>query len=337
MSRLARKMQMLRVARGRSFDPDQHFIEAALRGRTSRKVRAHLRRLEPMVLTTPRWSKPQIFLEELALDLAVGEPAIGCRTVSFRPLKGRRAPEAWHFVLQVLSQLSSDEWNERPVPMVAGRRGFRTLALDLLMSAQERFAERGAAVALLGHGAEYLPIEALEDLSRVWSDFVRWYPSERKTTMLLAAAIDVPSLVLEDAARVPLADYGEAEAAAAIVGRAGMVARTPLESAARFSGGIPAVVDALGNGSRSDGVPRTRDGLIKSMGPLAEEIRSAVDIVRADTWMSCRLDDLLSGEPLTEEPEVDERLMLAGLLRRVRLPGEDRVMLRAPAIASVVH
>lgn len=336
MSRLARRMQMLRVARGRSFDPDQHFIEAALRGRTARKVRTHLRRLEPMVLTTPRWSKPQTFLEELALDLAVGEPAISCRTVSFRPLKGRRAPEAWHFVLQILSQLCSDEWSDRPVPMVAGRNGFRTLALDLLMDAQERFSERGSAVALLGHGAEYLPIEALEDLSRVWSDFVRWYPTERRTTMLLAAAIDVPSLVLEDAARVPLADYGEAEAAAAIVGRSGLAERTPLESAARFSGGIPAIVDAVATGS-TGGVPRTRDGLVKAMGPLTDEIRSAVDIVRADTWMSCRLDDLLSGEPLTEEPEVDDRLMMAGLLRRVRLPGEDRVMLRAPAIATLVN
>ncbi|HJN75902.1 MAG TPA: hypothetical protein QGF58_18370 [Myxococcota bacterium] len=337
MSRLARRMQMLRVARRDSFDPDQHFIEAALRGRTARKVRTHLRRLEPMILTTPRWSKPQTFLEELALDLAVGEPAVGCRTVSFRPLKGRRAPEAWHFVLQILSQLCSDEWNDRPVPMVAGRHGFRTLALDLLMNAQDRFEERGAAVALLGHGAEYLPIETLEDLSRIWSDFVRWYPANRKTTMLLAAAVDVPSLVLEDAARVPLADYGEAEAAAAIVGRSGITERTPLESAARFSGGIPAVVDALGDDARGGGMPRTRDGLVKSMGPLAQEIRSAVDIVRSDTWMSCRLDDLLSGEPLSIEPEVDERLMMAGLLRRVRLPGEDRVMLRAPAIASVVH
>ncbi|MCP4920584.1 MAG: hypothetical protein GY913_27105 [Proteobacteria bacterium] len=338
MSRVARRMQMHATPRRSTFDPDQHFLEAALRGRTARKVRTHLRRLEPMILMTPRWSAPQGFLEELALDLAIGEPAVGCRTVSFRPLKGRNAPEAWHFILQILSQLASDQWNERVVPMVAGRIGFRTVALDLLMDAQERFAERGAAVALLGHGAEYLPLEALEDLSRIWSEFVGWYPHDRKATMLLAASMDVPAMTLDNAARVPLADFGEAEAAAALISRSGASPRQTLESAARFSGGIPAVVDAVGKGAREQGgVPRTRDGLIRSMGPLAVEIRQAVDIVRADTWLSGRLDELLSGEPLKEEPELDTQLMTAGLLRKVRLPGEDRVMLRAPAIGALVN
>ncbi len=338
MSRLARRLQMLKRAPESRFDPDQHFLEAALRGKTARKVRAHLRRLDPIVLMTPRWSRPQSFLEELALDLALGEPAVGCRTVSFRPLKGRAAPEAWYFILTVLSQLTTDQWNDKPVPMVAGRRGFQTVALDLLMEAQDRFAERGAAVALLGHGGEYLPVETLEDLAEVWAKFKSWYPHDRKTTMLLAASIDAPSIYLEDAKKVQLADFGEAEAAAAIVGTAGLTGRRSLETAARFSGGIPEVVTALGRAARKHGeMPRTRAGLVRGLGPLGDEIRYAVDIANADSALADRLDMLMAGEPLIEEPSVDGPLMMAGLLRKVRLPGEDRVLLRAPAIGAVAQ
>ena len=132
-------------------------------------------------------------------------------------------------------------------------------------------------------------------------------------------------------------DSASLEAAAAIIGRSGPAPRANLESAARFSGGIPAVVEALGRGSRDHGgVPRSRAGLVRALGPLAEEIRFAIDIANADSMLSDRLEQLLSGEPLLEVPEVDKPLMMAGLLRRVRMPGEDRVLLRAPAIGAIV-
>ncbi|MED5371530.1 MAG: hypothetical protein VX899_10980 [Myxococcota bacterium] len=312
-----------------SFDPDQHFLEAALRGRTARKVRAHLRRLEPVVLMTPRWSNPQTFLEEIALDLAVGEPAVGCRTVSFRPLKGRRPPEAWSFILQVLGQLRNRRNVSHP-PIVADGRGFRSVALELLLRAQD---ETDHNLALLAHGAEYLPIDVIEDLGEVWATYVQRIPRDRRATMLLAGSVNAE---LDQGNPVTLADYGEAEAAAAIFGRTGPTARAHLETAARFSGGIPAVVDALGRGAREQGaMPRSRAGLVRALGPLGEEMRMAVDIVKADTELAERLQALLRGEPLVEVPQVDKPLMMAGLLRRVRLPGEDRVMLRAPAIGEV--
>lgn len=333
MSRLSRRLDIARrVDPEARFDPDQHFLEAALRGRTARKVRAHLRRMEPLVLLTPRWSRPQAFLEDVALDLAVGEPAVGCRTVSFRPLKGRSTPEAWNFILGVLQQML---WRMDSLPMmVAGRRGFRTAALGLLKRVQDECPDR---VALLAHGAEHLPIDALEDLSEIWALFVDAVPHERRCSMLVAGSIDA-SVHLAEAGRVQLQDYGEAEAAAAIISRSGPAPRAHLESAARFSGGVPALVEAVGRGSREKGgVARSRAGLVRAIGPLAEEIRMAVDIVNADSALADRLDELLAGEPLLEVPAVDKPLMMAGLLRKVRMPGEDRVLLRAPAIGAVLH
>lgn len=332
MSRLSRRLEILRQTQLEArFDPDQHFIEAALRGRTARKVRTHLRRMEPLVLLTPRWSRPQGFLEDIALDLAVGEPAVGCRTVSFRPLKGRSTAEAWNFMLGVFQQML---WKQPGLPMmVAGRRGFHTAAMDLLKRTQDECPDR---VALLAHGAENLPIDALEDLSEIWARFADMTPTDRRATILVAGSIDA-SVHLAEAGRLQLQDYGEAEAAAAIIGRSGPAPRANLESAARFSGGIPAVVEALGRGSRDHGgVPRSRAGLVRALGPLAEEIRFAIDIANADSMLSDRLEQLLSGEPLLEVPEVDKPLMMAGLLRRVRMPGEDRVLLRAPAIGAIV-
>ncbi|MCB9762451.1 MAG: hypothetical protein H6739_21820 [Alphaproteobacteria bacterium] len=336
MSRLARRIEIMKQTRTEGFfNPEQHVLEAALRGRSARKIRAHLRRMDPVVLTTPRWSKPQVFLEDLALDLAVGEPGVGCRTVSFRPLKGRPRTEAWFFVLQVLAQLSETRRDALRVPTVASSKGFRTAARSLLERAQ--FQPGVGQVALLAHGAEYLPVDVIEDLAEVWARFAGCYVGERRATMLMAGTVDAPQMKIDDAPKVVLADYGEAEAAAALVGQAGPSGRQELERAARFSGGIPAVVEALGSGARaSGGLPDARKDLIRCMGQLADEIRGAVHIVSSDSALADRMEQLLRGEPLVEIPTLDRTLMLAGLLKTVRLPGEDRVLLRGPAIGAVL-
>ena len=315
MSRLQRRVEHPSLVREQgSFNPDQHELEAAIRGRTSRKVRAHLRRMDPVVLTTPRWSEPQAFLEDLALDLAVGEPALGCRTVSFRPLKGRPVTEAWHFVMQVLAQLSEREWTEVRTPSVADRRGLRTVCRDLLLRAQDhRREDAHPQVALLGHGAEHLPVEVVEDLGEAWARFAQEIPHDRRATLLLAGSVD------------------------ALVGQAGPAGRRELEGAARFTGGIPALVTALGHGARGNGsMPSGEAALLRAIGPLADEIRYAVDIASGKSELADRLDSLRRGDPLIEVPELDRPLALAGLLKRVRLLGEDRVLLRAPAIAAAL-
>lgn len=334
MNRLERRLRILRDKRDGAFDPEQHYLETALRGRTARRVRTNLRRMEPVILLTPRWSKAQSFLEDLAMDLAVGSPPLGCRTVSFRPLRSKSETDAWVYCLAVLAQLSVDRWTEARAPLVVSRLGFRTAAVELLLRAQER---PGARIALLGHGAEHLPFETLLDLSTAWQEFTQLMPQERRTTLLLAATVDSPHIQLGDARRVLLDDLGEAEAAANLVSRIGLASRMRLESAARFTGGVPDIVDRLGVGAKQMGqLPSSASGMVRALGPLADEIRSAVDIAACDPMVAERLEQFLEGEALDESPSVDRALVMAGLLRRTHLNGEEKMVLRAPAIGDVI-
>ncbi|MCB9797530.1 MAG: hypothetical protein H6741_32980 [Alphaproteobacteria bacterium] len=75
---------------------------------------------------------------------------------------------------------------------------------------------------------------------------------------------------------------------------------------------------------------------MRSIGGLADEIRGAVNIVSSSPALADRLEALRNGEPVVEVPELDKPLTMAGLLKRVRTPGEELVMLRAPAIRAVL-
>ncbi|MFZ5477497.1 MAG: hypothetical protein ACOZNI_12045 [Myxococcota bacterium] len=326
----------LLVHRGRRaapFDPELAHVEGALRSRTARKVRGHLRRLEPVAMLTPRWSAPQGFLEDLALDLAVGQPAVGCRTVSFRPLMGRTPPECWNFILRVLAELpSSADWGTRPVPMVCDRRGFYNAAEMLLATAHE---QAPYPVALLGHGAEHLPVEVLGDLAQVWTRYLEQTSDGRRCTVMLAGAVETPALDVGGATRLSLTDFGEAEAAATMLLKAGPLDGDALQRAVRFSGGVPAIVDALATGATTGKLPRLPADMLRLMGPVAEELKSAVEMALMTPATSERLHVLLDGEAHLEDYEVDHSLLMAGLVRHVRVPGLPRVALRAPALAAV--
>ena len=50
---------------------------------------------------------------------------------------------------------------------------------------------------------------------------------------------------MNDAPRIDLVDFGTAEAAAAIVGKAGTLPINVLRKAAHFTGGVPRLVDAV--------------------------------------------------------------------------------------------
>lgn len=334
MARIARKIQQQLMSDASRFDRAQHFVEDAMRSRSARGIRLHVRRMEPLVVRTPRWSSPATFLEDLALDLAVGEPGMGCRTVNLRPLKGRRASESWQYTLHVFGQLGRREWRHRTPQMVVDRGGFR-FALSTLIEEVHRTCVH--PVALLAHGAEFAPVEVIEDIASVWRDYLECYPSGRRCTVLLAGTAGNDWWPLVGAPRVDLVDYGEAEAAAVIVGQAGKVPFSSLRKAAHFSGGVPGLVEALGERIRQDSsVPSHDDELLASLGSVVDEIRGAVDIVHMDSALADRLYDLVPGEPLQREPEVDEALAMAGLIRPVKCHGEDKVKLRAPAIATLL-
>lgn len=284
-------------------------------------------------MLTPRWTAPQGFLEDIALDLAVGEPAIGCRTVSFRPLRGRQPAEAWNFILRVTADLANVSWQQRPLPLVGDRRGFYHAAERLL---DEAHTQAPYPVALLAHCCESLPVEVLQDLAQVWAQYAERARDHRRCTILLAGSVETPALDVGGAVRVDLTDFGEAEAAAALVMHVGAIPPRLLERAARFSGGVPALVDALGHGAASGAFPAFPEEMLRSMGAVGDELRTAVQGAMTSPDVADRLYTLMLGEPVIEEPSVDRQLMIAGLLRRIRGPGEAHVELRSPAIAAAM-
>ncbi|MDP2313315.1 MAG: hypothetical protein Q8P41_10450 [Pseudomonadota bacterium] len=330
MHRAERRKVLLEGRRDFAFDPEQLRIEGSPRGRLARRIRGHLRRLEPIAMLTPRWSAPQSFLEDLALDLAVGEPEIGCRTVSFRPLMGRTAPEAWNFLLRVIGELGGGEWGTHGVPMVCDRRGFFNAAAMLLDQAQE---DAPYPIALLAHGAEHLPVEVLDDIAQVWSRYAEQVEHDRRCTILLAGSVDTPALDVGGSSRIDLTDFGELEAADSLVLQLGVVDPQELERAARFSGGVPAIVAALAIGAQR-GFPNSPTEYLRAMGPIAHEIRGAVQSALTAPDTADRLQMLLDGEPQLEDADVDPALLFSGVIRRVRRPGGPHVALRSPAIAA---
>jgi hypothetical protein len=332
MHRCDRRRALLTGRREASFDPEQLRMESAPRARLARRIRGHLRRLEPVAMLTPRWSAPQSFLEDVALELAVGEPEIGCRTVSFRPLMGRSTPEAWNFLLRVLGDLVGGE-APRIAPMVCDRRGFHNAVEMLFGRVQE---ESDYPVALLAHGAEHLPVEVLEDLCRVWARYVEDVANDRRCTLLLAGSVETPALEVGPGSRIDLADFGELEAAESLVTRLGASDPMRVAWAARFSGGVPAIVQALANGvSGTDELPLSPAEMLRVVGPLGDELRGAVQSALTLPDTAERLHFLLDGQPRREEPTVDATLLLSGVIRRVRRAGGAHVALRSPAIASV--
>ena len=334
MPRINRFLQRARMTESSTFDETQHFVEEALRSRAARQIRLFVRRMQPVTVRTPRWSEPASFLEDLALDLAVGEPGVGCRTVNLRPLKGRKASESWQFTLHVFAQLGRREWRHRPPQMVADRGGFR-FALSVLI--EEAHQTVPHPVALLAHGAEFAPMEVIEDMAVVWGDYSRRHPKNRRTTMLLAGSIGNDWWPFQDAPRVDLVDFGTAEAAASIVGQGGDLPFTMLRKAAHFTGGVPGLVDAVSARARAEGaLPVEADELLASLGTVVDEIRGAVDIVHMDSALADRLYDLIPGEPLKRAPEVDDALTMAGLVRPVKRHGDDHVEIRAPAISTLL-
>lgn len=357
MDRSDRRFVLLRARRESNFDGSQRRLESAIRSRTARRIRGHLRRLEPVAMITPKWSAPQAFLEDLALDLAVGEPRVSCRTVALRPLMGRSAPEAWNFLLRVMGELCGPEYAHRPMPVVCDRRGFLYAAEATLDLAQD---EAPLPVALLAHGTEHLPIEVLTDLAAIWARYAEQAGAARRFTLLLAGAVETPAFHVNPLPPIELADYGEAEAAATLVMRLGAVDPQVLRRVVLLSGGMPAIVQGLAAAADRAGedtrpvvpsggfrverrrpgelrrLPTDSEALLRAVGPLADELRASVATVLSDPDVAGRFYALGDRGYAPEHPQLDAPLLNAGLARRVRgRPGGPFVELRSPALTLV--
>lgn len=331
MDREQRRLLVFRGRRESACAGEIQVVEGALRGRTARRARALLRRVQTVALVTPRWTAPQAFLEELALDLAVGEPKLACRTVALRPMMGRSLPECWNFLLRVISELAGPQAARRPVPMVGTRSGFQHAAEYLIDRAHD---EAELPATLLGHGAEHIPVEVLNDLAEAWRRYHERAGRERRIGLLVGGAVANPTLLAGMDATLDLGDYGPAEAAATMVLQMGPVPVPVLQGAARFSGGVPALVHALAAGVAERALlPTDTEAMLRCLGGMADELRAAVTMALMNLDVAERFYALADGGSHREIPEVDDPLRIAGLIRRVRVGVGAKVELRSPALA----
>ncbi len=336
MQRLLRRLHAHVAADEPVFHPAHREASESPHGRVSRAVRMDLRRLDPVVLEAPRWSSPQSFLEEVALSLAVGNPPLGCRTVGLRPLRARPRGQAWQFLLRVTADLGGARSN-RPVPIPAEPRGFRNALADLLEEVQ---GTTPWPVALLAYGFECLEVDVAEDFLATWDAFRSAHADDARCVLLAAGAPDTAPVhrAVEGwaARRVRIPDFGVGEATE-VLAHAAPRDPEPALAAARFTGGMPALVEAVGvHASHRGHLPQEAPALIDALGPLADEIRGAVDIVASDDRLAARLDHLLRDEPTEPVPALDDRLVAAGLATRVSVEGAPATRLRAPVIAVLV-
>ena len=118
--------------------------------------------------------------------------------------------------------------------------------------------------------------------------------------------------------------------------QAGPTPAVVLDQAVRFSGGIPALVETMGEWLARDGWPANAEGWWRALGSLGEDLKAAVQVALASPDLAERFFILSDGRPRAEEPR-DMTLLLSGLIRRVRTVGAPRVQIRAQALAALAE
>ncbi|MEZ4321181.1 MAG: hypothetical protein R3F61_27145 [Myxococcota bacterium] len=313
MNRLTRRIAILRGKREGAFDPNQYYFENARRTRLARAVRVHLRFGRPVVLVAPRWSQAEVFLEDLSVDLSLGDPSILARTLSLAPLKGLTAHQGWGWLAAAVAEFCQIHLEEGPAWQAVSRRGFRAVMAELMAR-----AEGGRPRCLLVHHVEHLPVDALTDLVDVFREHVARFPHGRCFNLLLAGSVDARHFDLAGAVRMVLPDFSTIEAVEILVEHLGPLDAHRLRHVVDVVGGVPALLDALGESGENDlsGVLADRENLWRALGIVADEVRHALDIVNSDERLSTRLERLARLGPLPEDPEFDFPLRQAGLVRQ---------------------
>lgn len=331
-NRLERRIAILKGKREGSFDRDQYYLEKAGRARVARKARTRLRRMQPVVLITPRWSQARRFLDDMATDLMVGDPLVRARTLSLHPLEGRTPHQAWSWLVLAVTEFCSLPL-DGPAWQVVSRRGFRHVMRELFVR-----ADAGERRCLMIHGMEHIHVEALRDLIEVFHEHVRGRTGEGRFNLLLAGTVDAPHFEFAGLERLVLPDFAEYEALESLVEHLGPSEVPRLRSLVSLVGGIPAMLDALGNeaADRISDVLADRRSIWRVLGTIATEMRRAFDIVASDEGLLARIEQIAKEGPQLPDPVKDEALLRAGLVRQVgHSEGTRRTALRAPFLVDL--
>lgn len=332
--RFERRKVILKGKRHRAFDVNQPHLERAARGKVARKARHHLRAMRPVVLRTPRFSLPERFLDDLAVDLRLGKPAVLCRTLSLGPLDGCTAQQARSWLMNAFGTFCLLNQEHRELLKVTSSHDFRVLMKEMF-----RRAEATDRRCLLVHGIEHLHAEALRDLVAVFEDHVHLRRGAPGFNLLLAGRRVPEWAAHPSVVSLTLPDFSEDEAIEALVELLGPEDHLQFGALVATVGGIPEVIEALGT-ERSAHIARiVRDpsAFWKVLGPLAEALGSAHDSVVGQPDLAHRLRTLATRGPLPPYPELDQALVDAGLVETSgRTPTSMLTSLRAPVLADVI-
>lgn len=327
MHRLDRRLRILRGKRITPFNSKQYAVERATRARAARRVRHLLRRMVPVVLESPRWSEVPSFLDDIAVDLSLRAPAIQCRTLAMAPMAGRTVHDSRQYLTRAIIEFC-ELYVSGPVWTAVDRNGFRNVMRDLL-----RRARTGPHRALLIHGVEHLHIDALLDFVDVFSEHIDEFTEDRRLNVLFAGSTALVGLQLPSGQHVRLADYSPEEAVEALVEQLGPTDRSVLDAAVELVGGVPALIDAVARvASAGQWHTSNRHELLRGLGRLGGEVRSAVEILCADNSVAERLEEVAMRGRVREEP-ADRVLIEAGVFLARRHKGHSEVRLRAPVFA----
>ncbi len=308
------------------FDPEQHRLETDLRSRSARRARGLMRRMEPIVMRTPRWSSPQAFLEDLALEMALEKTPVRCRTLSLEPMRSRERHETWTWLLEALAQLGPNGPLE--TTYVASPVGFRRAVVELLQRLQSELTHE---TALLVHHAETLAPGVSSALIEAWVQYAHLVPTNRMVNLLLCGALGETSG--EKIHSLTLNDYSSHEATRAMSSMLDANSPDGLNAAVAFSGGIPAVIDTMAqNIRRIGGIPLSTSGLMKCLGDLQPDLQEAMQLISDRPELAQRVDALVAADLLPLIPELDQALITAGLVSCV---GRNQVSIRAPLFLSM--
>lgn len=325
--RLDRRLRILRGKRTLRLDPERlRAQDVAVRTKAERRVRTWLRQGRPVVLLTPRWSAPTRFLDDIQLDLAIGQPSVVARALSIAPLGGRPLHESWGWLVKALTEFLGIDVGAT-VAQAVSRQGFRAVIGQIL--------ERSLALkphALLIHSAEHLPMEAREDFLAAYESHAAAAGSRRRFTPLIASSFDGPTFQIEGAGHLVLPDFAHDEAIEALAEYVGAAELARLERIVEWVGGVPALIEQVGSDAeRSNRILGDRESIWRALGNLGDELRSAVSIADGVDGLTQRIEQLAKGSDAYDE-RIDGFLLRAGLAER---QPAARIGLRAPLFADV--
>lgn len=328
--RLERRLTLLRARRQGSLDPDQLYQSSAVRAQLARRVRTYMRRQEPVFLLAPRWSRPDRFLDELSCDLLVGRPLVTSRVVPLGTAHGRASHEAESYLLRCVGEIAALE-PDGAASQPMRREGFRQMLSSMLGR-----TVGGPRRALLLQGVEHLDIGVVEDLYATLREHREEHRENSRFNLLFSGSVPLSKGRFPELKSEILPDFGPDEAVQAVYEYMDRPSERDAELAAALVGGVPALLHAAGvaAGARQ-GLPTTQEAVWECLGPLADEVRAAVDIVAADQALADRLEQISKHGSMPLEVERDRKLIRAGLVRGVPKARRPRVVVRAPIIAQL--